>query len=127
MQNVDERTKQVWQCESRRVRTHHSTPGAAVRRLGRIIDRIFMLNQEAELVEPFGNGPVRVGSQGFFDSALLVNLRRFISLPELFPLVPINRPWVSEAVFKSAGTCWSFYLMNATRKLCEYTVDLLRK
>ena len=29
-------------------------------------------------------------------SALLANLRRFISLPELFPLAPANRPWVSE-------------------------------
>ena len=25
-----------------------------------------------------------------------VNLRRFISLPNLFPLAPTNRPWVSE-------------------------------
>ena len=29
-------------------------------------------------------------------SALLVNLRRFISLPDLFPLALTNRPWVSE-------------------------------
>ena len=29
-------------------------------------------------------------------SALLVNLRRFIFLPDLFPLAPTNRPWVSE-------------------------------
>ena len=29
-------------------------------------------------------------------SALLVNLRRFISYPDLFPLAPANRPWVSE-------------------------------
>ena len=29
-------------------------------------------------------------------SALLVNLRRFISLPDLFPLAAANRPWVSE-------------------------------
>ena len=66
MQNVDERTKQVWRCESRRVRTLHSTSGAAVRRLGRIIQRIFLPNPEAALVEPFGNGQVRVGSQGLF-------------------------------------------------------------
>ena len=31
-------------------------------------------------------------------SALLVNMRRFISLPDLFPLAPANRPWVSEDV-----------------------------
>ena len=29
-------------------------------------------------------------------SILLVNLRRFISLPDLFPLAPTNHPWVSE-------------------------------
>ena len=33
-------------------------------------------------------------------SALLVNLRRFISLPDLFPLAPANRPWVSEDVIE---------------------------
>ena len=32
-------------------------------------------------------------------SALLVNMRRFISLPDLFPLAPANRPWVSEDEF----------------------------
>ena len=52
--------------KSRRVRTHHSTSGATVLRLGRIIRRIFLPNQEAALVEPFGNGLVRVGSQGLF-------------------------------------------------------------
>ena len=66
MHNVDERTKQIWQCESRCVRAHHSTSGAAVLRLARIIQRIFLLNLEAALVEPFGNDLVRVGSQGLF-------------------------------------------------------------
>ena len=28
--------------------------------------------------------------------ARLVNLRRFVALPDLFPLAPANRPWVSE-------------------------------
>ena len=28
--------------------------------------------------------------------AFLVNIRRFISLSDLFPLAPTNRPWVSE-------------------------------
>ena len=76
MQNVGERTMQVWRCESRRVRTHHSASGAVARSLGRIIQRILLPNQEAALVEPFGNGLVRVGSQ--------------------VPLAPANRPWVSE-------------------------------
>ena len=56
------RTKQEWRCKSRRVRTHHSTPRVAVRRLGRIIQRIFLPNQEAALVEPFGKSVPR----GFF-------------------------------------------------------------
>ena len=34
-------------------------------------------------------------------SALLVNMRRFISFPDLFPVAPANRPWVSE----DAVTC----------------------
>ena len=106
MQNIDETTKQVWRCESRRVRKHHSTPGAAFRRLCRIIQRIFLANHDAALVEPFVNGLVRVGSQGFFDSTLLVNLRRFISLPDLFPLAPANCPWVSEDDLITANDRW---------------------
>ena len=64
------RTEQEWRCKSRRVRTHHSTSRVAVRRLGRIIQRIFLPNQEPALVEPFGNGLVRVGSQGLFSPYL---------------------------------------------------------
>ena len=64
------RTKQEWRCKSRRVRTHHSTSRVTVRRLGRIIQRIFLPNQEAALVEPFGNGLVRIGSQGLFSPYL---------------------------------------------------------
>ena len=40
------------------------------RRDGRIIQRIFLPNQEAALVEPFGNDLVRVGSQGLFSPDL---------------------------------------------------------
>ena len=57
-------------CKRGRVRTHYSTSEAAARRLGRIIQRIFLPNQEAALVEPFGNGLVRVGSQGLFSPDL---------------------------------------------------------
>ena len=39
---------------------------AAARRLARIIQRIFLPNQEAALVEPFENGLERAGSQGLF-------------------------------------------------------------
>ena len=68
--SLTRRTKQEWRCKSRRVRTHHRTSRLAVCRLGRIIQRIFLPNQEAALVEPFGNGLVRVGSQGLFSPYL---------------------------------------------------------
>ena len=68
--SLTRRTKQEWRCKSRRVRTHHRTSRVAVCRLGRIIQRIFLPNQEAALVEPFGNGLVRVGSQGLFSPYL---------------------------------------------------------
>ena len=94
MPNVDERTKQEWRCESRLVRTLHSTSGAAVRQLGRIRQRIFLPNPEAALVEPFGNGLVRVGSQGLFPPSLQTCDASF-PCPIYF-LAPANRPWVSE-------------------------------
>ena len=61
----------------------HSTSGAAVRRLGRIIQRIFLPNQEAALVEP-------LLPRGFFH--LLVVVWHFISLPDVFPPGPTNCP-----------------------------------
>ena len=57
-----------------KVVTHHSTSGAVVRRLGRIIETIFLPNQEAALVEPFANGLIGVGSHGLF-SPYCINLR----------------------------------------------------
>ena len=83
-----------------RVRTHYSTSEAAARRLGRIIQRIFLPNQKAALVEPFGNGLVRVGSQGFFrltcKPATLRCLARFISSRPSYFLSPQLTPWVSK-------------------------------
>ena len=83
------RTEQEWRWKSRRVRTHHSTSRVAVRRLGRIIQRIFLPNQEAALVEPFGNGLVRVGSQGLFSPCKHTTLH-------FFARFIFSRPWVSE-------------------------------
>lgn len=65
----------------------HSTSGAAGRRLGRIIQRIFLPNQEAALVEP-------LLPRGFFH--LLVVVWHFISLPDVFPPGATNCPWVCE-------------------------------
>ena len=39
--------------------------------------------------------------------ALLVNIRRFISLPDLFSLAPANRPWVSEDGLRDAAFSFS--------------------
>ena len=41
------------------MRSHYSTSEAAARRLGRIIQRIFLPNQEPAFAEPFGNGKSR--------------------------------------------------------------------
>ena len=60
----------------------------------------FLLNQEEALVEPLEMVLKDSIPWGFFH--LIVNLGRFISLPELFPLAPTNRPWVSEVVLPPA-------------------------
>ena len=95
MQKVDERTKQIWRCESRRVRTHHSTSEAAVRRSGRIIQRNFSAQSGGSIGRAVWKWSGKSRFPGAF-FALLVNLRRFVSLPDLFPLAPANRPRVSE-------------------------------
>ena len=51
---------------SRRVRTHEENSGETVRRLGTIIQNIFVPNQETAFAWPLGNGPVRVGTKGLF-------------------------------------------------------------
>ena len=58
-------------------------------------------------------------------SALLVNLRRFISLPDLFPLAPTNRPWVSEDESRMASLSdheslpWSSLTRNQKNELFD--------
>ena len=54
-------------------------------------------------------------------SALLVNLRRFISLPDLFPLAPTNRPWVSEDGL-NANLQVQFALFKFTAKQTEHII-----
>ena len=58
---------------NRRIRTHESDFEVTVRRLGKIIQRIFfLLNQEPAFAEPLGNGLERLVSQGllYFDRKL---------------------------------------------------------
>ena len=66
------------QVNSRHVRTHKKNSGDAVRRLGKIIQSIFVPNQEPEFAWPFGNGPVRVGTQGLFRPCLKTFVAPFL-------------------------------------------------
>ena len=63
---------------SRRVRTHEKNSGDAVRRLGSIIQSIFVPNQEPAFAWLFGNGPVRVGTQGLFRLCLKTFVAPFL-------------------------------------------------
>ena len=51
---------------NRRVRTHENNSGETVRRLGTIIQSIFVPNQEPASAWIFGHSSVRVGIQGLF-------------------------------------------------------------
>ena len=63
---LGERTGQVWRDNSRHVQTHEKNSGETVRRLGTIIQSIFVPNQEAASAWIFGNSSVKVGTQGLF-------------------------------------------------------------
>ena len=78
-----------------RVRTHERDSEVTVRRLGKIIQRIFLLNQEPAFAESLGNGLERLVSQGlFYFYIILFSPLRF--LPGLLRFAPTNCPWVSE-------------------------------
>ena len=75
---------------SSRVRTHENNSGDAVRRLGTIIQSIFFEpNQEPAFFWPFGYGPVRVGTQGFFRLCLKTFVAPF--LPNRLTAHPQNQ------------------------------------
>ena len=63
---------------SRRVRTHEKKSGETVRRLGTIIQTIFVPNKDAAFASPFGNGPMRVGTQGLFRPCLKTFVAPFL-------------------------------------------------
>ena len=77
---------------NRRVRTHESDSEVTVRRLGKIIQRIFLLNKEPAFAEPLGNGLERLVSQELFYFYII--LLRFLA--GLLRFAPTNCPWVSE-------------------------------
>ena len=80
MHNLGERTGQEQYSTTRQsspVRTHEKNSGDAVRRLGTIIQSIFVPNQEPAFAWPFGNALVRVGTQGLFRPCLKLSSRPF--------------------------------------------------
>ena len=83
---LGERTGQVWQDNSRRVRTHEKNSGETVRRLGTTIQSIFVPNQVQVSAWIFGNSSVRVGTQGLFRPYL----KTFVA-----PFLPtwLTAPW----------------------------------
>ena len=83
---LGERTGQLWRDNSRRVRTHEKNSGETVRRLGTIIQSIFVPNQEPAFAWPFGNGLVRVGTQGLFR----LYLKTFVAQFPGWPPAPLN-------------------------------------
>ena len=54
-------------------------------------------------------------------SASLLNLRRFISLPNLFPLAPTDRPWVSEDVLDPSTFDKKLHSAHASSGLFSWT------
>ena len=81
-----------------RVRTHEKNSGDAVRRLGTIIQTIFVPNQEPAFAIPFGNGPLRFGTQGLFRPCLNTFVASFL------PARSTDCPWVSEDAIASTST-----------------------
>ena len=79
---------------NRRIRAHESGSEVTVRRLDKIIQRIFFLNQEPAFAESLGNGLERLVSQGLFYLYRKLSQLRF--LPGLLRFAPTNCPWVSE-------------------------------
>ena len=71
------------------VRTHESDSEVTVRRLGKIIQRILLLNQEPAFAEPLGNGLERLVSLGLLYSYRKLSPLRF--LPSLLLFVVIAK------------------------------------
>ena len=78
---------------SRRVRTHKKNSGDAVRRLG-AHKAFFVPNQEPAFAWPFGNGLVRVGTQGLFRLCLKTFVVPFLPARLTPPPPNTNSSWV---------------------------------
>ena len=79
---------------SRRARTHEQNSGETIRRLGTIIQSIFLPNREPAFAWPFGNGPVRVGTRGLFHPCLKTFFATFLPARLTAPGSPrMNSLW----------------------------------
>ena len=87
--NLGERTRQVWQDNNRRVRTHESDSRVAARRLGRIIQGIFSAQSGAGIREAVWKWSGEIWYQGLFRPFL----KTFVAP---FRPPPTDCPWVSE-------------------------------
>ena len=106
---LGERTGQVWRDNSRRVRTHEKNSGETVRRLGTIIQSIFVPNQEPASAWIFGNGPVRVGTQGLFRPYL----KTFV--PPFLP-TRLTVPGSPRMVVR-----WRYYQILSDRQILKFS------
>ena len=84
-----------------RVRTHENNSGDATCRLGTIIQSIFVPNQEPAFAWPFGNGLVRVSTQGLFHPRLKTFVAPFLPAP----LTALGSPrmhltWLCSGLYK---------------------------
>ena len=99
-------------------RAHESDSEVTVRRLGKIIQRIILLNQEPAFAEPLGNGLERLVSQGLLYFYRKLSPLRF--LPGLLHLALTYCPWVSEdvvvqVVHNELRKMWSFHVVVPQR------------
>ena len=86
---LGERTGQVWQDNSRRVRTHEKNSGETVRRLGTIIQSIFCAQS--------GASSMRVGTQGLFRPYLKTFVPPFLPTRRTAPGSPRTR-WTTSSI-----------------------------
>ena len=91
---LGERTRQLWQDNSRRVRTHKKNSGETVHRLGTIIQSIFCAQSGASIRLTFWKWSGESRYPGALQP-MLENFRRNFSPG------PTDCPWVSEDAFDS--------------------------
>ena len=102
---------------SRHVRTHKKNSGDAVRGLGTMIQSRFVPNQEPVFAWLFGNGLVRVGTQGLFRQCLKTFIAPFLPARLTAPGSPRMR--------KSKWSAWPF--VNNTIKCTFKEIETEKK